>query len=90
MEEPNKIVPDFNFFITTLALQASIFLGAIVNPATNKKEQDLTQAKFIIDTLAMLKEKTKGNLTQEENNLIENALYELRMQYVDKTKEEQK
>ena len=74
--------PDFNFFITTLALQASIFLGATPNPATNQVEKDLNQAKFIIDTLGMLKEKTKGNLSQEENNLLENLLYELRMQYV--------
>lgn len=78
--------PDFSFFITTLALQASIFLGQVANPATNKKEEDLPQAKFIIDTLGMLKEKTKGNLTQEESNLLENVLYELRMQYISKTK----
>jgi len=74
--------PDFNFFITTLAIQASIFLGDMPNPATNKKEIDLPQAKFIIDTLSMLKEKTKGNLNQDENTLIENVLYELRMHYV--------
>ncbi len=73
---------DFSFFITTLSLQASIFLGQIPNPATNKKELNLTQAKFIIDTLGLLKDKTAGNLTAEEDNLLENLLYELRMQYV--------
>ena len=78
--------PDFKFFVTTLAIQASIFLGELANPATNKKEEDLPQAKFIIDTLGMLKEKTKGNLNQEESNLIENVLYELRMQYIAKKK----
>ncbi len=78
--------PDFNFFVTTLAIQASIFMGEMPNPATNKKEEDLPQAKFIIDTLGMLKEKTKGNLSQEETNLIENVLYELRMQYITKKK----
>lgn len=77
--------PDFNFFITTLALEASIFLGEMVNPVTNKKEEDPGQAKFIIDTLGMLKEKTKGNLTSEEAKLLENVLYELRMQYISKT-----
>lgn len=80
--------PDFNFFITTLALQASISLGQVPNPATNKTEEDLTQAKFIIDTLGMLKEKTKGNLKLEETNLLENLLYELRMQYIAKTERE--
>ncbi len=76
--------PDFNFFITTLALQASIALGAVPDPATDKKEENRAQAKFLIDTLALLKEKTRGNLTQEENALLENVLYELRMQYVSK------
>ena len=76
--------PDFNFFITTLALQASVSLGGAPNPATNKKEEDLTQAKFLIDTLGMLKEKTKGNLAQEEANLLDNLLYELRTQYISK------
>jgi uncharacterized protein YjaG (DUF416 family) len=80
-------VPDFNFFISTLALQASISLGQIANPSTNKIEEDLTQAKFLIDTLAMLKEKTKGNLTQEEDGLLDNVLYELRMQYISKTQD---
>lgn len=78
--------PDFNFFITTLAIQASIFLGETPNPVTNKKEEDLNQAKFIIDTLNMLKEKTKGNLSKEESNVLEAVLYELRMQYVAKIK----
>jgi hypothetical protein len=77
--------PDFNFFITTLALQASIFLGEVPNPATNQKEENLTQAKFIVDTLGMLKEKTQGNLNSQESQLLDNVLYELRMQYITKT-----
>lgn len=80
--------PDFNFFITTLSLQAAIALGEVENPVTKKKEEDFTQAKFLIDTLGMLKDKTKGNLTAEEGNLLENVLYELRMQYIAKTKKE--
>lgn len=78
-------VPDFSFFITTLSLQASIFLGILPNPTTNKKEQDIVQAKFIIDTLGMLKEKTQGNLTVQETELLENYLYELRLQYINLT-----
>ncbi|MCM8758101.1 MAG: DUF1844 domain-containing protein [Candidatus Omnitrophica bacterium] len=76
--------PDFNFFITTLGLQASIALGQIPNPITNRIEEDLKQAKFLIDTLALIKEKTKGNLAEEEENLLDNLLYELRIQYIDK------
>ncbi|MFH1441790.1 MAG: DUF1844 domain-containing protein [Candidatus Omnitrophota bacterium] len=76
--------PDFGFFVTTLALQAAISLGQMENPATNKKEENLPQAKFIIDTLSMLKEKTKGNLTAEEDQMLDNLLYELRTQYIAK------
>ncbi|MFA5063751.1 MAG: DUF1844 domain-containing protein [Candidatus Omnitrophota bacterium] len=79
-------VPDFKFFITTLSLQATIFLGQIPNPATQKTEEDLPQAKFIIDTLGMLQEKTKGNLIKEEAELLESLLYELRSAYLSKDK----
>ncbi len=82
--------PDFSFFVTTLGLQASIFLGIVANPDTNQKQENLPQAKFIIDTLAMLKEKTKGNLKEEETELLENMLYELQLQYVSKTQEAKK
>lgn len=78
--------PDFNFFITTLSLQASIALGQVPNPVSKKTEEDIGQAKFLIDTLGMLQEKTKGNLTKEETGLLENLLYELRMAYLSKNK----
>jgi hypothetical protein len=81
--------PDFNFFVTTLGIQASIFLGIAANPETNQKQENLPQAKFIIDTLSMLKEKTKGNLKKEEAELLENMLYELQLQYVSKTQKTQ-
>jgi hypothetical protein len=81
---------DFSFFITTLAVQASIALGAMPNPVTNELEVNLSQAKLIIDTLAVLKEKTQGNLSTEEDSLLENMLYELRMQYLSQIKGEKK
>lgn len=74
--------PDFSFFVTTLALQASIALGAMPNPATKKTETDLTQAKFLIDTLGIIQAKTQGNLTQEEQKLLDNLVYELKLRYV--------
>lgn len=79
---------NFKFFITTLTLQASIALGQMANPSTGKTEKDPVQAKFLIDTLTMLQEKTKGNLTKEESDLLENLLYELRVAYL--AKEENK
>ncbi len=78
---------DFKFFITTLGIQASIFMGVLENPATGKTEENLPQAKFMIDTLDIVKEKTKGNLTSEESTLLENILYELKMLYVNKSGE---
>ena len=86
-KEAGKFVPpepDFKFFITTLTLQASIALGHVPNPVTNKTEEDLTQAKFLIDTLGMLQEKTRNNLNQEESGLLENLLFELRNAYLAK------
>jgi hypothetical protein len=91
-KEPGEFVPpepDFKFFITTLTLQASIALGHMANPATGKTEKDPAQAKFLIDTLGMLQEKTKGNLTQEETQLLENLLYELRVAYLAKDEKQE-
>jgi hypothetical protein len=76
---------DFKFFLTSLGMQAWIGLGMIPNPMTEKTEENLNQAKFIIDSLEMLQQKTKGNLDKEEAELFENLLYELRLAYVHKT-----
>jgi len=76
--------PDFSFFVTTLAVQASIDLGVAPHPATNKTEENLSQAKFLIDTLDLLKTKTKGNLTSQEESHLDGVLYELRMNYINK------
>ena len=88
--EESALEPDFSFFITTLAVQASIALGAMPNPVTQKVEVNLSQAKLIIDTLGIIKDKTRGNLNAEEDSLLDNMLYELRMQYLSPTKGEKK
>lgn len=75
----------FSFFVTTLAMQVTLALGDVADPQTNKKEENLPQAKFLIDTLGVLQEKTKGNLNKEEDSLLEGVLYELRMGYVQKS-----
>ncbi len=77
---------DFSNFVTSLGLQSMIFLGEIPNPITQKKEENLQQAKFIIDTLVMLREKTQGNLNADETNLLDNFIYELQMKFVEKNK----
>lgn len=74
---------DFSSFILSLGTQVLMHLGEIPNPITNKKEKELSLAKQTIDLIGMLKEKTKGNLTVNEEQLIENLLYDLRMKYVE-------
>jgi len=77
-------MPPVNFatFITSLGMQALMALGEIENPMTNKKEKELSQAKYLIDIIGLIQEKTKGNLENEEKKIIEQLLYELRMKFV--------
>jgi len=77
---------NFSSFIASLSFQTLIALGDVESPITKKIEKNLQQAKIIIDTLDMLKEKTKNNLTEQEANMFENILYELKIKYVAKQK----
>lgn len=77
---------NFSAFISSLAMQGLMMLGELPNPATGKKELELEQAKYIIDTLIMIKDKTKGNLTKSEGKILEQALYELQTRFVAKSK----
>lgn len=81
-EQPQ--LPEINFqtFIFSLNASALVQLGAMEDPATAKKGKNLPLAKQTIDMLSMLKEKTAGNLTKEEEELLKHILYDLRMRYV--------
>jgi hypothetical protein len=81
-------LPEINFptFIFSLNSSALVNLGVIEDPATNKKEKNLPMAKQTIDILGMLEEKTKGNLSDDEANMLKTMLYELRMLYVKERK----
>lgn len=81
-EQPQAMEVNFLNYITSLGFQAMIFLGEIPNPVTNEVDKNLDQAKFLIDTLSMLGEKTAGNLSDQEKELLENSVYELQMKYV--------
>ena len=61
-------------------------LGEIANPMTGKVEIDVPVAKQMIDILAMLKDKTRGNLNASEDRLMEDILFDLRMKYVEAVK----
>ena len=74
--------PSLPLLVTTLATQAMVGLGLVENPMTGQGEIDLGQSRHFIDTIAMLKEKTEGNRTDEESTVIENVLHELQMVFV--------
>ncbi len=72
----------FATLVSGLVTQILFALGAIEDPQTKRRYRNLDLAKHHIDTLTVLEEKTKGNLTDEEKQLLDQALYEVRMQYV--------
>ena len=83
-DEAEFQLPEINFptFIFSLNSSALLNLGAIEDPGTGAKAKNLSLAKQTIDILAMLEEKTKGNLSDDEAAMLQNILYELRMLYV--------
>ena len=83
--EPFQI--DFSAFIMSLTSSAFYHLGDMPDPSTGKKEVNLPAVQQTIDMLIMLREKTKGNLKEDEEKLIEQLIYELQVKYVAKTKE---
>ena len=72
----------FPVIVSSFVAQALIALGEMESPVDGKRTQDLDAAKFSIDMLQMLGDKTEGNLAEEEKRMLENALYDLRMRYV--------
>jgi hypothetical protein len=82
--EETMQLPEVNFstFVFSLSSSAFLHLGEVEDPSTGKKEKNLPMAKHTIDILGMLEEKTKGNLTEDEGQLLKNILYDLRMRYV--------
>ena len=76
---------DFPSYVLTYYTQGLVLLGEVPNPYTNKKEENLQAARHMIDILTLLREKTRGNLDQEEQQLLDSVLYELRMKFMAKT-----
>lgn len=75
---------DFNALILSLGSSAIVHLGEAPDPTSGKKREqpDFTMAQQSIDLLAMLQEKTRGNLTAEEARFLDNMLYDLRLLFV--------
>ena len=78
----------FGTFLVGLSTQALVLLGDVPDPESGKPSPpDLRGAQQVIDIIAMLREKTRGNLDREEEQLIEAVLYELRMKYVERARQ---
>src|SRR6059036_1940597 len=76
----------FIAFVISLASTAAIHLGDLVDPATQQPtEPNLDGAAQMIEILGLLEEKTKGNLSAEERQVLEQVLYELRMRFIELT-----
>lgn len=84
-KDPSLLI-DFVTLIMSFASASMICMGKIPDPATGTVQKNLSIAKQNIDIISLLMEKTKGNLTQEEDRIIEQILYELRMHYVEAAK----
>ncbi len=90
-ENPNKNQPrekpeaNLTNLILNLAATALAYLGIPLTPDTRQSEPDLTLARYTIDTLMVLKEKTAGNRTPEETELLEETITQLQLIYIQKT-----
>ena len=85
-ERPVLPPADFDFLIYSLRLQAEMSLGLL--PLADDQEPDFDLARHNIDLLAMLQEKTKGNLSTEEQRALDNSLVELRFRFVEAQKKQ--
>ena len=80
-EEPTQ--PSFSTFITSLGVQALIEMGAMKSPSPEQVTVNLDTARESIDLLLMLKDKTRGNLSQEENRLLNSLIADLQLKFVE-------
>jgi hypothetical protein len=81
--QSGELTQRFIEFVMMQAQNAALFLGQIPNPQTGQAEVNLEVARMFIDQLAMIQEKTRGNLTTEESTVLRNALSSLQMAFVE-------
>ena len=81
--QSGEMTQRFIEFVMMQAQNAALFLGQIPNPQTGKAEVNLEVARMFIDQLAMIQEKTRGNLTSDESTVLKNALASLQMAFVE-------
>lgn len=89
--EPVAVSPEgempqarFDLFISGLAMEAMVAMGDIPHPTTHQQTINLPQAKYLIDLIGIIEQKSQGNLTVDEEKLMKDAIYQLRMRYLSK------
>ena len=84
----NDSVPkaDFLTLVASLAGQATIHMGLVEHPIKRQVSKDLKQARYAIDMIGVLEEKTRGNLNAEEKQMVESILSDLRLRFIDASK----
>jgi hypothetical protein len=91
-EVPNKegkcVMPEVTFpaFVMSLNTSALYHLGEIADPVSGKRVVDLDLARHAIDTLVLIQNKSKGNLTKDEDELLANLLYDIKLRFVNAVK----
>lgn len=81
---PDEI--DFSTFVLSLATSALISMGLTPDPSTKKVQKNMLVAKQNIDILGLIRDKTRGNLSEDESKLVESLLTEIRLRFVDASK----
>jgi len=91
-EDESEKREEYHFIQLVLMFQTAAMhqMGKIQNPFTKKTERDLSQAKFSIDMLEMIQQKTQNNLSENEKKFLDHVLFELRMNYVDEVNKDKK
>lgn len=84
-KEAGKI--DFKTFISSLYMSSIVSMGLVPDPLTKENKKNLEFARETIEILQILKEKTKGNLSEDEDKFLSECIYNLMMKYVEVTKE---
>jgi hypothetical protein len=81
--DPPMPAASFELLLTTLATEALVALGQVPHPATGQAHAQPNQAQFLIDTIDVLKQKTQGNLSPGEEQLLDSMLHQLRMLFIE-------
>jgi hypothetical protein len=85
-DAPHHGPVDFGTFVLSLGSSALVHLGEIQHPGSTEANETLALARQVIDLLAMLEEKTRGNLTAEETRFLSDLLADLRLKFVEKSR----